>query len=673
MGGGPTHSSDHVRQLASEERSREAAVFLLSQLGQKAWLDLTPDDLQLLDAFCEHALGGLLQRDVAWLIRSPSFLSRLTQLVEAAAGAGHRAAASVERLARLRCLMAMSEATRGRLERAHELFCSAAGRPSKDMPPPNGRLHEDVTSLGPPHLAAADFLKGFFRAYFAFLRRIGENELANVLESSAQDLAVQVEQEEHRPGVVRALFYNREEDKGYVRLVHASVEASPEGKEEMRYLPLEKQRVEESMVKAAEVAWRAADHYLTTHGYPDGLTARKVRWQLTTATGDPVQATARYEGGSIGLPLALAILSSYVDQPVPCHVAMTGALDPWAVEGGSTNRVDGVPQKLLTAVQAGYKKAYVPAANAEDLAKDLALENRARQAGCTIVPVAAVADVCRDTFNEERDGSFFNVLADGWRELSSLLGGPGTSKQSALQTYRWHVTFSALLFAALFLLEGSVAHLGLSAQQTTLGGWALVVLSAIVAFLLVPWCYALACAGLKNRKKWPWFLSAGILGLGAAVALLLLSPVVPAATDISSAVDAFPIWGIGKDLFFFWLFGWGILANTFCAVAALTYLAQRGQFLTLRRSLRWQSPMEAALPLRCFVFPWEWGALALLVAAIVLGFLEIRYFFSLRTDLPEAAWAVTLLMTRDIVFILAVVECLVFYKQGLADARQALA
>ena len=103
---------ERLRDLASQGRTREAAVYLLSEIGERSWGDLVPDDLGLLDAFCEHALGGLLQRDVAWLIRSPTFLARLTALIEQAVRAGYRSPSSTERLARLRCLLAMSEATR---------------------------------------------------------------------------------------------------------------------------------------------------------------------------------------------------------------------------------------------------------------------------------------------------------------------------------------------------------------------------------------------------------------------------------------------------------------------------------------------------------------------------------------------------------------------------------
>lgn len=672
MAGRGTSDVEQLKELSSQARAREATAFLLSRLGPKSWAEFYPGEMALLDAFCEHVLGGLLKREVTWLIRNPTLLARLTGLLEEVARVQYLAAASVEHLARLRCLLAMAEAAQGRLEEAHQHLCSSVGREPAEVRRPNGRLREEVAALGTPGPAAAEFLRGFFQAYFAFLRRIGEHDLANVLKSSAVELTRRVEEEERRPGVVRALFYNHREGRGYMRLIHASVTPSEEPEGELRYLPFGAETLEPSILRASEVAWSAVHFHLRTHGRPDGLHYRLVRWQLTTAAGDPI-GTRRYQGASIGLPLALAILSSYLDQPVPCHVALTGALDPWATEEGLVAAVDGVREKIAAALQTGSRKVYIPAANADDLFADLALENRARKAGCTVVPVDRLADACQETFNDERDGTFADTLGDAWRYLASFFAAVRDgSRPFMLQRYWWHVLFSAVLFAALFFLEGWTVQLGLSGREATLGAGALIVLAAFLPFGALLWSYALACAGLRNRKRWPWLLSAVAIAVGAAASLLALSPLMPPSTDISAAVNAIPLFGVAKDLFFFWLFGWALLADTFCAVEALACLARRGQFVTLRRSLRWNSPLEAGLPIRCVVFPWEWGALAALVVAVVLGLLEVRYFFSLRADVAHAGWAVGLLMSRDLVFLAAATECLVFYKLGLADIRRAL-
>jgi hypothetical protein len=266
------------------------------------------------------------------------------------------------------------------------------------------------------------------------------------------------------------------------------------------------------------------------------------------------------------------------------------------------------------------------------------------------------------------------MLGDAWRQLTLLFRRlPEGQRPSALREYRGHALLSAGLFSVLFLLEGSLAYVGLSQPRTGASSWLLVIAAAAVAFAAILWSYAVACAGLRNRRKEPWFLSAAWIAGASVAGILLLWPLVPSSTHISSSVNAFPVWGIAKDVSFFWLFGWALLSNTFCATAALRHLAVRGQFLTLQRGLRWQSPTEAGLPLRCLVFPWEWGGLALLIVAIVLGLVEIGYYLSLRTDVPEASRAVSILLARDVLLIMAAVECLIFYKQGLADARRSLA
>lgn len=136
----------------------------------------------------------------------------------------------------------------------------------------------------------------------------------------------------------------------------------------------------------------------------------------------------QYEGGSIALPLALAILSEYFGRPVPNDVALTGAFGASAAEEGRILPVDGIPEKVEYAVQAGSRLIYVPSANAPEVDNRPALRNQVAEHGARVVSVETLGEVCQDLFPAEGSGRLKDVLKDalvprprswGWKYLLS--------------------------------------------------------------------------------------------------------------------------------------------------------------------------------------------------------------------------------------------------------------
>ena len=79
------------------------------------------------------------------------------------------------------------------------------------------------------------------------------------------------------------------------------------------------------------------------------------------------------------------------------------------------------------------------------------------------------------------------------------------------------------------------------------------------------------------------------------------------------------------------------------------------------------------MPLRCVHFPWKWGVLAI---GVVVGYLikaELNYYATLDTSTPAGYWQVLLGLSRDLLFVAAIGEVLVFYKAATAAVRKALA
>jgi hypothetical protein len=181
----------------------------------------------------------------------------------------------------------------------------------------------------------------------------------------------------------------------------------------------------------------------------------------------------------------------------------------------------------------------------------------------------------------------------------------------------------------------------------------------------------LADACLRHRKSWSWFAGIGLLTTCFGGVTLLLWPILPDETDVSRVYTVVPVAGMLKDLFVIWLFAWAIAGNTYSVVAAIEHLVERRQFVTTRKCLRWDSPLEARMPIRCVYFPWEWGALGIGVVTVILIILDLSFLGSLRSGTDAVFWYILAAHVRDLLFIIAIAEVFIFYKAAVAEARKA--
>jgi len=152
---------------------------------------------------------------------------------------------------------------------------------------------------------------------------------------------------------------------------------------------------------------------------------------------------------------------------------------------------------------------------------------------------------------------------------------------------------------------------------------------------------------------------------------LLLWPILPHEADVSRVYTVVPVAGMLKDLFVIWLFAWAIATNTYSVMAAIELLVERRQFVTTRKCLRWDSPLEARMPIRCVYFPWEWGALGIGVVTVILIILDLSFLGSLRSGTDAVFWYILAAHVRDLLFIIAIAEVFIFYKAAVAEARKA--
>ncbi|MCX6071998.1 MAG: hypothetical protein NTU91_14265 [Chloroflexi bacterium] len=673
MAEGPS-TTDAFADLLAHNRPREALRLLLGHLRGRPWSELEPADLSMLDQLCQKGLPQLLQHHTRWLVTDAEQLDQLAWLLECALGAQYRPAATLEQLAWVRCLLGMSAAMRKDLDSAHKQMCRT--QPGKaDVPRPNGKLEAALRQLELLEGATGRFLKVLFETYFQCLHEMGRHEMANILATQVLTLIERIEADETRPGVVRGLFYNEPRKEGYTRLIHATLTAHGHQEGKIFYARAGMDQMDQSALEAAEVACRTADTFLRAHGYPDGLQGRAVHWEISTLQGEPVDVPKSYGGGSLGLPLAVAIVSAYLNQIVPGDTALSGMLSAATATPGDVLAVDGMEEKLLRSFTAGCRRVLIPAGNQSAFVNSPALQHAAQAAKARVYPVGSLAEACAELFPPEGKGTIGTMLIDTVKTVCRFLVPPreqGPSHAKTAPFHRLHVLLSAAILAVVFALEGYAYYLGYARDYSI--GW--VSMRAISAATIVAvgllFSYGLILASLHHRKTWAWLASIAVTAGAVSGAVLIQATMLPAATYIT-ANPGWPVSiGVIKDGFVLWLFVWVLLTNTFAVTVGMEHLISRHQYVTARRCLAWDSFLEGRMPVRAVYFPWNWGALVFLFVGVFLLILDLVYYGSLRGDAPGAYWVISLGLGRDMMLIGAAAEAMLFYKVGLAQVRKVL-
>ena len=76
-----------------------------------------------------------------------------------------------------------------------------------------------------------------------------------------------------------------------------------------------------------------------------------------------LDATSKKDGPSAGAAIAIALMSLYLDKPIPSNVAFTGEISL----KGNISRVGGIKEKIIGAVNAGITRIYIPNDNLNDI------------------------------------------------------------------------------------------------------------------------------------------------------------------------------------------------------------------------------------------------------------------------------------------------------------------
>ena len=673
---------DRLLALFKDGRPHQALSLFIDELSGHSLNELTGDQLTMLHVVCEKVLPQILQNHVLWLVKHSDIIRQLLKLLPEALEVEYNPPFTVDHIAWLRCLLAIEEAKAGRFERVHQELCLVGPHyPTETTPKPNGAFHQQLQNLELTEKTSLDFLKGFFKAYMEFLKRAGKFELSGFLESRIGKLLGQIARDEERAGVVHALFYDTGQT-GHSAFVHITTEYQNEKNADepsdlIEYACTSNAPEDPVMKQAVLNARLSADSYLKGAGFPDGLDQRIVRWEIGDVQGDPVELKRQFHGGSIALPLAVSIVSQYLDRPVPNDITFTGTFHEATAVEGIILPVDRFPEKVKHAVLSGCKVLYLPHANLAEINSRPCLQKMIGEHKVQIQGVENFNQVCGKLFPQEGSGKLKDLVKDIVANIVEIFkttnsSGETVSTRPVHIRYRRHVLLCSFLTAMLMFLEGLRMYKAFALEYSVAGAWIRIVLSTLFVFVGMLVVFSLPGAFLVHRKNWSWYAGIFLLKIFCIVPIFLIGPILSSSTHISSTYNAPPIAGMIKDMFLFWLFTWALVANTFHITAALEHLVSRRQFITARACMRWNSFLEARIPLRCVYFAWQWDIAIILFFILGLIVPDFHYFSTVDTTTTAGYWEVTLGIVRDILFLIAIAEVMIVYKPAIARIRAAL-
>jgi ribonuclease HIII len=185
-------------------------------------------------------------------------------------------------------------------------------------------------------------LQTFFSRYLELLREAHAEDSLQAIQT-ALSAAINAYGLEEERATVHALFVDPNSSEGRCYPVKIAV-VSGTGEE------FPSNSVTEEMRMAARVAISCA---FTLAQVPRHLS--NVSWLI--------EEPAQFDGSSLGLALAIGVMSQLRHQPIDCYTAFTGMI---AFENRQIGPIAYLPEKLQAAQKAGFQRVFLPQANLEE-------------------------------------------------------------------------------------------------------------------------------------------------------------------------------------------------------------------------------------------------------------------------------------------------------------------
>lgn len=643
----------------------EASEFFLSIIGGKKF-DEFSEELELVDFFLRKILPALIDKEPSWLIKNPEHTSKFLDLALNAQKRAYLPSEMSYHATQLRCYLAIADALKKDVLGVHKEVLYAADTELEekkiDEKPPS-HLEEFLKKNG----INAALLGMFFTAYFNYLRQIGRGDIVERVAWIIEKGIFELEKEETRSGVVRGLFVKEQDRSGVIKNILVRIE---EGEETIEYSHLEREELGETLKDAADVARKVAHNFLVQRGYPEGLSNKKVIWQIVRTNGKAEDMSIFYDGASICLPLATAILSYYLSQPVASDIAITGTFNIHSIEEGRILGVAGIQAKVEIALESGIKKVFVPLINKRDF--DLAIEKRVEEFGAEIVSVQKLYDIYANLFYKPKPKTISSIIREIFKGILAFLHIKKlkTEIKPDYLEHEKHIWLASGFYALLYILDGFGIYFTHHKASFISSLIMIFVGTVIIVFGLVI-CFIIPQALLEREKRASWFIGIGITFFSTVIIYFIYLPMIPFATiDLSNVFDWPPVLGILKDFIIFWMFAVLYLTGLYNYVVSLNFLLKRRQFVTVRNSLKGQEESEAMLPTAVLRLGRREVVSAAAIVAVFLLIFEMLYYINLKENITQTSFIVIFGITRDAVFIIAAAELLIWYKNVLSEIRK---
>jgi hypothetical protein len=654
------------KKYIDEKRYVEAAEVLYIIIKNKKIDDLD-EEIESIDLFFKILLPYLINNEVVWLIKNPKYAKRYLVLCANAFEKEYFPSDMVFFAMHLRCYLAISDAVDKDVQGVHREVLYAADQDSieKDIDPKSPV--PDLERLLKDNVVNTATLTTFFAAYFEFLRQIGKEDIVEKIGWIIEKGIRELEKDETRAGIVKGLFIKEKEGTGVIRQLLVRVE---EGEETVEYSHLSREKLGESLRDASDVTRKVVHECLIKNGYPEGLSGKKIIWQIVRSDAKAEEPNTLYDGSSICLPLAICIISFYLGQPVASDIAVTGAFNIHSVDEGRVLGVAGILAKIESALRSGVKKVFIPTINIKNV--DLASMKKAEELNAEVIGINSLSEIYEKLFVKRKNRSFKSINSDAIKGILRIIGIKKSEAQSPFDyvRYRAHILVSSSLLCVLFVLDGFGLHFIFNRKSLSS---ALIMIAAgtFIVFLSLLYCYSLATHLIEREIRSAWKIGMAISFFGMSSCFFIFLPMIPLnAGQISKIYDWPPFLGTIKDFIIFWMFASLYLSNLYVYVSSLNHLIKRRQFRAVIDNLDGQDEAEAILPSRVLRLKWKDALLAATIVGFILLMFEMYYYVNLRPDLTISSYVAVFGVPRDIIFIILAAEVLIWYKSVLAEIKK---
>lgn len=234
------------------------------------------------------------------------------------------------------------------------------------------------------------------------------SKIINAIDSAQQKII----NYSYEVGSANCLFVAKDKDDEFGCIHSITTTAIRDGDSEIKVFV---SKLKNDMVMAVSIVLAAIRHYLHDKCLTVSGHNNLDNYSFTVQIGN---IGNNYDGESLCLSSAVAIMSSLLNKPLSGDHAFTGAVR----NNGAIERVDGIKEKIRIAIQKGIKKIYIPEDNLDDC------EEFKDYKEIVLIHISSINAVLDDIFGEKDINDLIISLNGEAREPEGIFSSQATGK-----------------------------------------------------------------------------------------------------------------------------------------------------------------------------------------------------------------------------------------------------